>query len=264
MRRYWYIFLLLCCVASGNAFCQDAVEKELDAAISKYDRDVLSTRTDLIETLEQRATLYQKDGDLDGYERVQSELQAFQQKQTLPESVSTRIYSRKISKAKIALERAYELAIKKYTRSNDIPSAKAIQKELDGFRTGGRKVNDQLFHAGETFSGSRSTWDRKTKPFGFAITKIDGSRFAGYIVRKTDSGPVQLPALGEIDGPKIRFDVSGVAGKPLARLRMKYEGERETDTIKMKYSGTGPFGDRASGEAIVTLESATKDGRTKR
>ena len=258
MRLCLHIFLILACVASSNARCQDAVEKELDAAVSKYERDVLAARTELAKSLERRATSYQKNGELDGYDRAQTELKAFLRNQTLPESVSTRSYNRTISKANIAIERAYEMAIKKYTRANDISLAKAVQKELNDFRTGGRKVDEQLFRAGETFTGSRSTWARKTTPFGFQITKIDGSKFSGFIVRNTDSGPVRLPALGEIDRSKIRFDVRGVAGTPLAGVRMKYEGERENNTIKMKYSGKNPFGGRASGEAIVVLEPSAR------
>jgi hypothetical protein len=187
-----FVFCLAGAIASGQD--EDAVASKLVAAKTAYEKDLGKAREGLVAELKKMAEVRRKAGNLSALEKVESDLKAFEEKGTLPKTISTistRDYTDAVRVARIRMTTAYAAAVKEYTTAGKTDLAKATQASLDEFKkakgAGTDEVPDDGFAEGVKFVGTNlQVWasaEKKKKPtvkgneWQFVVTKRSGNEF---------------------------------------------------------------------------------------
>ncbi|MBI1349237.1 hypothetical protein GC163_23455 [bacterium] len=129
---------LFCVIASSNVGIGDektSAKDRVEAAEHEAQAIIDNACLDVRKMLEAKRDVAQKKGDLSEFEKLVNEIQAFDRRNVLPKSVSTRVYERLTQKALNDLERAYQLAVADYTKAGNINAAKAIQEKQEGLKS---------------------------------------------------------------------------------------------------------------------------------
>ena len=125
--------VLLCCVTSAAQ--DDLIKARLNAAKQDFERASTLAHNAIVQLLKDKEAEAQKAGDLQLLEKLRSEEAAFESNDELPKLISTRMYTESIQKARKTLEDAYLAARKAYTQAGEIDDAKAIDNELQDFKS---------------------------------------------------------------------------------------------------------------------------------
>jgi len=149
--RIHLIATLVALLSAGNVRAQDVdqTQKKLDAALESYDSSVDDAAQHLLKSLDIERDSAQRRGALDTLQTIDSEIEAFKSDFELPKSVSTKAYERSTQRAIVRLQAAYENAIRDYTKSDNIPLATQLQKELDDLRKNGRRNTAEFYPSGK-------------------------------------------------------------------------------------------------------------------
>ncbi len=128
------IALVFCGVLVGGvvrAADEDAIGAKLATAKAEYEKGLTKARDGLVAELKKKADAAQKAGDLKALEKVDDEIKALEEKDTLPKLVPARDYTEAKRVAAIRLKSAYEAAVKEYTVAGNKDFAKATQAALE-------------------------------------------------------------------------------------------------------------------------------------
>lgn len=190
-------FLLsLAIVAFGN-FLQaaDAIQAELDKEIREYQASVQDAKDLVRKILKTDSEQAQRAGDLNALTKVKAELEKFERTGTPPDSISSRPFDSRIHTARKKAERAFENAIREYTREGKIELALEVQNKLKQFQANGTMTSSgvSLFD-GTTLKG----WNGLPQYWSVENGAIVGTRPAAgsqavtYLVTENVYGDFEL------------------------------------------------------------------------
>lgn len=211
--------LALCGLLIGGglfAVEDDAVAKKLASAKALFAKELEETRARLTSDLKKKAEIVQKAGDLKELEKVEEEIKTFGQKNELPASVPKAAYVRAVKNARVKMNSAYDLAVKRYTMDGNRVAAKAVQAEWDDYKKGigddatNEPTADDGFAVGTKLIGTHSlsrVKDGKSvswvSNWEFVITKRSGKDFTAEVVWGRDGVGAQVD--GTIENHQVKF-----------------------------------------------------------
>jgi hypothetical protein len=242
--------VLVCCVTA--AADDDPVKKKLEVAKETYGVEMGKFRQAAEEWFDKREEVARKAGNKKVVDQVKAERQAFRDKGELPKAASADL-KQKPATARKALEAAYKVAVKEYTKASKDAEAAAAEKELEELAARGPVADDRPFAAGSVWKGPRKwgptaddTDDGELEVK--AVTK-DG-KFTGEL-RLIQGGKLvrKVAVQGEVKGAGVSF-VTDRDGKSV----QKYAGTLRDRTITFEFSGTSFAGRQISGTLTVTLD----------
>lgn len=115
------------------AFGEEDPSSKLAAAKAKYDSEIEKARSAALAWLDRREEVARKDGDKPLVDRIKTERDSFKEKLELAADCPSMI-RKQFSDARTAMEAAYGVAIKEYTRGKRDDDAVAVERELESFR----------------------------------------------------------------------------------------------------------------------------------
>ena len=229
--------LLSCVMASAE---DDAIEIKLSASKKAYDKAIEKSRDSLVAKLKEKVDAAEKAGNLKLLEQFEAEVKALDDKGELPKSTSTKEYERQVRLAKAAMEDAYAVAVRDYTKATKRAQAKVIQEELDVFKSGKSTPANDQFQKGTVWKGegslnATSTFDvtltvlsRKDNNFTAEFVITTPTKHNRHITGKIENGVISWLGKdvkvngqgheghdhkGKISGNRIVLDYAGVAKK---------------------------------------------------
>jgi hypothetical protein len=190
----------------------DPIRKELDAAKNDYQYASAEAKLSLLTAVDDKIKVLAATGNLDATKALTDEKQALETDGKLPTSKAmvpaVTKFSRSTEQARSVLSRAYDKAIKSYTKELRLKDAEALRKEMAGIissgSTGSNRTIDLLamidtkrdvvagkwqLTAEGLISDNRTEWSRIRIPFAPPEEYdfcIEFERVAG------ENGPVQL------------------------------------------------------------------------
>lgn len=132
------VFVITIC---GIAFCNlsafadgDPIKDKLDEVKAAYEMETDLIHDGLLTLLEEKQAAAKKAGNLATSDKLQAEIDAFENDEALPKLVPTRVYKREMVKARKKMEDGYIAARKAYLQADKTDDARAIDKELEKFK----------------------------------------------------------------------------------------------------------------------------------
>ena len=241
--------LYFCCLATGQ---EDAVEVKLSTARSDYQKAVEKLRGSLSGELRKKAEAAQKAGDLKGLEAVEAEVKAFEDKGVLPKSVPTKSYDAGLRLAKAKLEDAYSAAVKEYTKAGQRAQAKAVQLELDDFKSG--TVPQQIEQADALQKSTEWTGTRDmgagNDPWSLRVSERRGEQVKGTVVIGKQ-GVKSYEYTGTVRKGTVVFTTIKKEGD---NFEQKFEGTLKGPDLTGRMSGSSSQVGFVSGSASLQLK----------
>jgi hypothetical protein len=112
---------------------KDAIRIELEKAKSAYQEAASKAKNALLTAFDEAIKAVAQTGDLDAVKGLQADRKAFEQSAKMPTSAklgtAASEYQRAIRQAKSEIDRAYEHAVRDYTKGLKIEQAEAVRKE---------------------------------------------------------------------------------------------------------------------------------------
>jgi hypothetical protein len=124
-------------ICSMSLFCsdvradEDTILEQLETAKAEYDDEMDRVHASVMTSLETKLAAAKKAGSLEQVEKIQAEIDAFDNEDQLPTLVSTRQYKRELSKACKKMENAFVEARTAYVKVDKTDEAKVIQAQLE-------------------------------------------------------------------------------------------------------------------------------------
>lgn len=118
-------------LASGQD--EDPVKAKLDKAKAAYAADAKKFRDEVGSLFDKREEAARKDGNKKLLDQIKDERKAFEEREELPTSTPKAV-RQKLGAARSSLEKAFDTAVKEYTKGKKDAEAAAVEKELDEFR----------------------------------------------------------------------------------------------------------------------------------
>jgi hypothetical protein len=137
MHRILLLLVALIVSVGARADEPDATRVELNTAKQTFADTTGKAKTNLLAAIDDTIKTVAAAGDLTGVKAIQSERKAFEESGKLPATskLGTAVgeYSRATKAAKATLDKAYDRAVKEYTKGLKIELAEAVQKEWKEF-----------------------------------------------------------------------------------------------------------------------------------
>jgi tRNA A-37 threonylcarbamoyl transferase component Bud32 len=112
----------------------DPIKARLDKAREAYEADYEKLRKEMLDSFQEKEDAARKDGNKKVVDQVKTEREAFENRNQLPRVVPSAPYEQGLKKAVVAMETAYEAAIKEYTRANEDAKGRSVEEELKQFK----------------------------------------------------------------------------------------------------------------------------------
>lgn len=250
------VFGMLICGAVAVAD-DDPVKKKWDAAKAAYEAEMEKFGKATSDWFDKREAAARKDGNKKLVDQIKAERQAFQEKGELPKAAPVTLRQHTIA-ARSALENAYGVAVKEYTRTKKDVEATAVEKELEAFKRSGSITVGGTFTP--LFNGKDLTgWQTHPKDESrWAVEDgvLVGRGSTGYLF--TDRGRYRNFTLrteilvGEGENGGVFFRCPNGGGKPgyEVDLNSPSRGPTETGTVLV-------YPKDAKGHAAVEVKKAT-------
>jgi hypothetical protein len=113
---------------------EDPIKDTLDRARAAYKDAVEKCRQTLLEQLDKREEAARKDGIKKVVDQAKAEREAFTERGELPKGAAAAAYRKGLKTAAVAMEAAYQTAIKEYTRAREDGKAQAVEREMKQFK----------------------------------------------------------------------------------------------------------------------------------
>lgn len=120
-------------VKKPSELAQDKTSIELNAAVAAYEKEKDGFRGSVLEELARREASARKDGDKKSVDQIAMERKEFETWGVLPKNLPSAVVMRRVD-ARANMEKAFNAAIKSYTKATQDEAATATEKELRLFR----------------------------------------------------------------------------------------------------------------------------------
>lgn len=121
------------------------VNEKIVAGQLAYQKETEKLREGLLASLKKAEDAARKAGNKTQLDKVKDESAAFEANGTLPSTVSTKDYCKKLHKAKKSFEDANVLAIKAIVKAGNDDEAEELEKELNEFRNTAKILNGKQY-----------------------------------------------------------------------------------------------------------------------
>jgi tRNA A-37 threonylcarbamoyl transferase component Bud32 len=112
----------------------DPIKAKLDKAREVYEADYEKLRKEMLEGFQEKEDAARKDGNKKVVDQVKTEREAFENRNQLPRVVASAPYEQGLKKAVVAMEAAYDVAVKEYTKAKEDAKARSVEEELKQFK----------------------------------------------------------------------------------------------------------------------------------
>lgn len=199
-------WLLTSVLMIQSVMAEDLIEIQLEQAKEEYYLAQEEYRSDVKAFLERREETARRSGNKLVVDRIKREQQDFEEKGTPPASLSASIISRR-DKARSALERAYQNAIKEYIKSSQDDRAEAVEKEWNAILKGVFIPKDATEFQGKYYKvfEEQQTWHnakKKCESLGGHLAVISSKEQDQFIFLLAQKRDVQEVYLGATDEAK--------------------------------------------------------------
>jgi hypothetical protein len=127
---------ILTALACASASAADPVAEKLEKAKKTYAAELEKFQKDVAASLDKREEAARKAGDKKLVDQIKAERKAFDEKGEVP-STTPKVVRQRLATARATLEKAYESAIRDYTKAKNDTEAASVEKELAVFKKEG-------------------------------------------------------------------------------------------------------------------------------
>ncbi|WP_020475300.1 hypothetical protein [Zavarzinella formosa] len=183
----------------------DEIQIELEKAKTAYSDGAAKAKTLLLTSIDDIIKTVAQKGDLDAVKALRAERQAFDESGKVPTSTRTETvageYRRTVQKNKMALDKAYDQAVRESTKALKIDQAELIRADWKTFQAGGGLAAPAAKTSTST-STPKKEFPGTPRPAA-VVTKEDLKKFlAGTQWEWGGDGDITLKADGYVDQPR--------------------------------------------------------------
>lgn len=250
---------LLAIPLSSRAVAQseiDPVRARLSADVKEFEREMESSRKQLIEAIEALRDRVKKDRRLDvptrlsRVEAITKELEAFQKTGNIPTLPALRKetikYVRTVTNAHKKCLKEYAKAVDDYEETNNTSQTEKVRSELESFRS--RKLyGDGYVYPGQYYLGSRAHGPVRGEYFSMKILETDGGKFSAIAYVTKDK--LEYPVVGVAADGNVSAKMKGTNSK----LNHTINGIISEDKMSLGFKGITRGGGRIRGSIQLKL-----------